>query len=53
MTSAPVVVRLVGEAVALGLSPEPAVFGELYAREWIARRRVCSMKLGLRHGGNP
>lgn len=42
-----IVVRLVGEAVALGLSPDPAVFGDLYAREWIARRR-CSTKLGLR-----
>jgi hypothetical protein len=34
-----ILVRLVAEAVAIGVHPDPDVFGDMLAREWIALRR--------------
>jgi hypothetical protein len=39
--NAPIVVRLVGAAVAAGLSPDPAVFGEALVKDCIARVRMA------------
>lgn len=34
-------VLLVAEAVAMGICPDPEVFGEMLAAEWIALRRMA------------